>query len=294
MPDSIINCQNSITADVVLIGANYDRTSSGQKGADQGPSAIKQCLDTQIEFYEPITGTVPRARQKIAFADHTDLHQLTPEKMVDVVSLHYGMLSVRRKRPFLILIGGEHSVTNGALKAIALRRSTKQITVLQIDAHFDLRNDDSDFNDEPWGKFAHCSVMRRAVELGFKLVPVGVRAYSEEELMFAKKNGIKFFSWDKMKIPSVESIIRAIKTRDVYLTIDVDGIDPSHMPATGTPVPNGLSWIYTIQLLKQLFAKKNVIAADVAEVAPPLELNSLTVIGAAQLIYTIIALKFLK
>ena len=89
----------------------------------------------------------------------------------------------------------------------------------------------------------------------------------------------------------IKKIINAIKTQDVYITLDVDGIDPAHMPATGTPVQGGLSWRFTFELLKEVFAKKNVVGADIVEVAPK-ENEQLTEFGAAQLCYYMIALKF--
>lgn len=165
---------------------------------------------------------------------------------------------------------------------------------MQIDAHFDLRDTDADYNPKPYGKFAHSAVMRRASELGFNLVQVGIRAYSKEELEYAQQQAnISFFEWGRGKKPTVTEVVDAIKTDKVYLTIDVDGIDPTHMPSTGTPVPGGLEWNYTVELIKELFNRKNVIAADVVEVAPR-EGDSLTEYAAAQLLYNIIAFKHAK
>ncbi|MBS3163268.1 arginase family protein [Candidatus Woesearchaeota archaeon] len=107
------------------------------------------------------------------------------------------------------------------------------------------------------------------------------------ELEFAKNNNIKFFEWGKDGDPRIKNIIKAIPTKNVYLTIDVDGFDPSVMPSTGTPVPDGIQWRYGMNLLKEIFNSKNVIAADIAEVIP----ERSTTYNAAQLLYYLIALK---
>jgi agmatinase len=143
--------------------------------------------------------------------------------------------------------------------------------------------------------------MRRAVENGFNLVQIGARNYSEElEMKFARGNPkIKIFEWGKGNgnerfiEPTYSEIISAIPTENVYLTIDVDGFDPSTMGETGTPFPGGFDFNYGALLINQIFQRKNVIGADVVEVAPLSE-NSTTAIGAAQLIYSMIGQHVMK
>lgn len=280
MVDSIINCQDPKKADVVLLGAPYDKSSSFGKGADRGPQAIVDCLHRQIEFFERMSGLVPMDHLRIAYQPVEGLKDLTPEQMVETLRQAYEKLSGK----FRIILGGDHSVSNAAWSYFASR--AKDVTVLQIDAHADLRPDDSDYSDTPCGKLAHCSVMRRAYELGFHLVQVGVRAYSLAEQKLFEKERICVFEWSSDN-PSVDEVIAAIATPEVYLTIDVDGVDPSFMPATGTPVQGGLEWYYMLNLIKSLCAKKNVIGADIVEVAPRPD-DRLTEYGAAQLVYTLI------
>ena len=271
--------------DVVIIGENYDRTSSYHRGSSRAPKMIMK-VDQQIENYERLTGLNPMEKLRIEYKDLGDLNKLTPEQMVDKVKNTFKELY--KKNKFIISLGGDHSITNGPLEAISELSKSSDITIVQIDAHFDLRPDDSDYNPKPWGKYAHSAVMRRAFELGFKIIPIGVRAYHGElELEFAKKNKIRFFEWGKDDDPKISEIIKAIPTKDVYLTIDVDGFDPSVMPSTGTPVPDGLQWRYGMNLFKELFNKKNVIAADIVEVIP----DRITTYNAAQLSYYLIALK---
>ncbi|MBI2465644.1 MAG: agmatinase [Candidatus Sungbacteria bacterium] len=283
---SIINCSDPNEADVVLLGANYDVTSSFGKGASQGPAAIIDCLNTQVEFLDRHTGLIPRDHLKIAYHDLGDLNSLGPEEMVAKVGEAYrNHLGYER---FNILLGGEHAVTNAALKEIGLRHFPSEITIVQLDAHFDLRDTDEDFNDAPWGKYSHACVMRRAAELGYKIVTVGVRAYSQEEFDFARQNSIAFFEWGRGQAPSHSEILKAITTEKVYLTIDADGFDPVHLPATGTPVPGGLEWNYALGLIGQIFKHKKVVGADVVEVSPRAGEN-LTEYGAAQICHSLMA-----
>lgn len=291
MASTIINCVKHDEADVILLGANYDVTSSFGKGANLGPEAIINCLNTQIEFYDRITRSSPAEEAKIAYHDLGDLNNLIPEEMVQKVkeehSAHFGA------GKFVLTIGGEHSVTNGPLKSISEFEDPQNITILQIDAHPDLRNDDSDFRDDPYGPYFHGSVMRRAHELDFNIVQVGVRTYSKEESEFIRENKIPVFEWGLGYTYNIQRIIESIPTERVYLTLDIDGIDPIHMPATGTPVQGGLEWNYLFDLLKELFKSKEVIGADIVETAPR-ENEVLTEYGSAQIAYNIIANKLLK
>ncbi len=290
MVRSIINCGDVSEADIIFLAANYDGTSSFRKGSDKGPPAIKNCLDTQIEFYDPYTGTTPTDLYRIAYHDIGDLNHLRPEEMIKKVAAEFERHFTRGK--FIITLGGEHSVSVAPFQIIA-KEHPEEITVLQIDAHADLRNDDSDYSDEPFGKYTHCCVMRRAYELGLKTVQVGIRTYSEEEYKFIKDNGLCVFEWNKEKLPSIEDIIKAVKTKKLYLTIDIDGIDPAHLPATGTPVPGGLEWWFAMSLIRQLTQQRDVIAADIVEVAPR-DNDTLTEYGVAQICYNLIACKMVK
>ncbi len=283
--------KNTDKNDVLLLGIEYDKTSSFGKGADKGPKAIIECFDTQLEIYERFTKTNPARDLSISNLILSDLKNKEPEEMVMEVSSEF--LKEFQKHKFVVGLGGEHSVSIGFFDALSKIYPKNNITILQIDAHLDLRDDDSDYSENP-SKYAHADVMKRALDLGFKIVPVGIRAYADFEMETAKKNGVKYFEWpcDETK-ELINDILDSIKTNDVYITLDADGIDPSHMPATGTPVQGGLSWKFTFDLLKEVFEKKNVVGADIVEVAPR-ENDQLTEYGAAQLCYYMIALKFNK
>jgi agmatinase len=281
VPATVINSAAD-QAEVVLLAANYDRTSSCGKGADRGPAAIRACLDRQVELYDRVSGTSPGLERRIAWVDPGDLNGLDPEPMVDRLEREY----LRHGGRFRVLVGGEHSVSNAAFRALADRAG--RVSVLQIDAHADLRPDDADYNDRPWGRYAHCSVMRRAHELGFALVQVGIRAYSAQERELFRDPRITIFEWGG-RPPAVESIVAAIATEEVYLSVDADGLDPAVMPATGTPVPGGLDWSYTMELLAAVARGRRIVGADLVEVAPrPGDVR--TEYAAAQLIYSLIGL----
>src|SRR3989338_6236001 len=287
MAQSIINCGDLSQADVVLLAANYDKTSSFGKGADKGPEAIRACLDTQIEFYHPFAKTSPCDLYKIAYDDLGDLNTLAPADMVKKVGGEFENHFNNGK--FVLTVGGEHSVSIGIFETLG-KHKPEEITLLQIDAHADMRDDDSDYSDHPAGKYAHCCVMRRAHEAGLKTLQIGLRACSEDEYRYMAENKMPIFIWLTEKTPAVEEVINSITTEKVYLTIDVDGIDPAYMPATGTPVQGGLGWQYTRNLIFELGQKKTLIGADVVEVAPRPG-DALTEFGAAQLCYDIIAAK---
>jgi agmatinase len=288
MVDSIINCAAPEDADAVLIGVPYEHGASFGHGAAAGPAAIVACLDRQIELFERHTRTEPAYRYRIA---HRMLHEvgaLPPEAMVGRVAD-----AVARCDSFVILLGGIHSVTIGALQAHAARSPARDVTVLQIDAHLDMRDDDADYNERDPSRYAHSCVMRRARELGFQTCSAGIRAYARDEYLYAVGERLPVFEWGRDGEPPIEAILDAIETDRVYLTLDVDGFDPAVAPATGTPVPGGISWAYGTRLLRALFRAKDVIGADIVEVAPVAG-SGLTEYAAAQLCYDMLCHKLLK
>lgn len=278
-------------ADALLLGIEYGRTSSFGKGADKGPKAILECFDTQLEIYERLTKTNPARALKISSEILSNLRNKEPEEMVKYVSSEFSKKFKDHK--FIVALGGEHSISIGIFEALKNQRLNNQATILQIDAHLDLRDDDSDYSLNP-SRFSHGCTMKRALDMGFGIVPVGIRAYADFEMETSKKHGVKFFEWPRKENKKlIREILNSIRTNNVYITLDADGIDPAHMPATGTPVQGGLSWRFVFDLLKSVFEMKNVIGADIVEVAPK-ENDNLTEFGAAQLAYYMIALKFRK
>lgn len=292
MIDTIIN-SGKITknADAVILSASYEKTASSRKGTASGPKAILKMLDSKLELFDRKYKNKPSDFIKIAEQDLGNISKLTPQKALDKITTECSKLLDQDK--FVFLLGGEHSVSLGLLTALSKKYNPKDVTVLQLDAHCDLRNDDSDYSDDPTN-LAHSCVLRRTHELGYNLVQVGIRTYAKMEYDYFTKNKktIKVFEWasDRDLVP-ISEIVKSIKTKYVYITIDVDGFDPAFMPGTGTPVQGGLEWWYGVELLDKVSSTKNLIGADIVEVSPQKE-SVLTEYGAAQLLYSIIANKF--
>jgi agmatinase len=288
---SIINEKNINGADVVLVSAGYEKTASSHKGTKNGPKTVIQCLNNQIEFFDRKFKVEVRDFVKIAHKNLGNLDKLSPIQTLEKIKSFADSLIEKNK--FVFLLGGEHSVSIGVFQALTKKYNPKEVTILQIDAHCDLRKDDSDYSENP-SPLAHSTVMRHASELGFPIVQVGIRTYSKDESEYFSnpKNNVTVFEWNKVVV-SVEKILQSIKTKYLYITIDVDGFDAAYMPGTGTPVSGGLSWYYGIDLIEKAIKKSELIGADIVEVSPQKE-TVLTEYNAAQLCYTIIANKFQK
>lgn len=290
MIDTIINTKDSKNADVVLLSAPYEGGVSFMGGTSKAPKKIVDCLNSKLELFDREFLCEPAKKIKTSHIEIKGLSSLSPEKAAKKISVEYQKILSQEK--FVILLGGEHGVSFGALDAIAKKENPKDITILQIDAHQDLRDDNSDYSEEK-EKFAHSCVIRRAHELGFNLVQVGIRVYSKYEYDYWQnnKNTITVFEWNGIKIPNISEIIKSIKTKKIYLSIDVDGFDPAHMPGTGTPVQGGLEWNYGLSLIKETIKQKDLVGADIVEVSPQKD-SVITEAGAAYLVYKIMAQKF--
>lgn len=189
---------------------------------------------------------------------------------------------------FPVVLGGEHSLTQGTVKGLCAKY--KDFSILHFDAHSDTR-----LNYYLGKNYSHGAVMSQVLTKYpvKKLVQVGVRSFSDQdgEWDFRKKNQAKiqtFWAWDKI---SPAAVVRAIPTRNVFISFDVDAFDPSIMPSTGTPEPGGLLWWPTLEILKAVYKSKNVIGADVVELAPVKNLHHPDFL-AAKLVYKLIGYKF--
>jgi agmatinase len=291
MVDSIISAKKVDDADVVILSAAYEKTASSRKGTASGPKSVMKMLDSKLELFDRHYKKNVCEYVKIMHKDVGDISKLKPQKALDKIVSESTKLIDKDK--FVFLLGGEHSVSLGLLTALSKKINPRDVTVVQIDAHCDLRNDDSDYSDDPTN-LAHSCVLRRVNELGYPLVQVGIRTYfkGEYEYFSDPKNNIKTFEWGNgNKVPTIDEIVKSIKTKYVYITIDVDGFDPAHMPGTGTAVQGGLEWWYGIELLEKIVKSKELVGADIVEVSPMKD-SILTEYGAAQLLYGIVAHKY--
>ena len=184
---------------------------------------------------------------------------------------------------FPFVLGGEHTVTLGALRA--LKTAGEEFGVVQFDAHADLRD------NYEGSKLSHACVMRRAIDdLGLPLFQIGVRALSFEEHELRIAREIHHLDAREIAANGIpEKLLPEDFPEKVYVTFDVDGLDPAAMPSTGTPVPDGLSWRESFQCLEKISKERKIIAADVVELAPIDGLHGPD-FGAAQLVYRIMGL----
>jgi len=286
MVDSIINCKDLKKAEYVILSVGYDATTSFRKGANKGPKEIINCLNTKVELFERFTKTEPAYLIKIGHKELKNLNKLSLDGLIEKIAKEYKL--IHNQNNFVLMLGGDHSVSIGVFKCLSQIMLVNDVTIVQIDAHMDLRDDDSEYNDKNPSKYAHSCVMRRAIDFGFKTVQIGIRDYSREEYEFSQEKNLKIFEWGvKENNFSIDEIVKSIKTDRIYLTIDMDGLDPACAPAVGTPVPGGLDWNYASALIRELAREKYIVGADIVEVAPRKD-DVLTEYVAAQMCYNTI------
>ncbi|MBU0615865.1 MAG: agmatinase [Nanoarchaeota archaeon] len=273
IPDEYCKLEDS---KIIVLPVSYDKTSTWIKGAGKGPKAILNA-SANMELYDIETGS--EVYKRGIFTDKQISGELTPEEMVSVVGNR--VKDHLKKDKFIVLIGGEHSVSIGAIKAHS--EKFKEMSVLQLDAHSDLRQEYHD------SRFNHACVMARAKE-GCKIVQVGIRSMDKSELNDMDKGTI-FFAEDIQNNKTWVSDVVKLLSKNVYITIDLDVFDPAIMPSTGTPEPGGLWWYEVLNLLKQVIKNKNVIGCDVVELCPN-ENDKAPDFLAAKLIYKILSYKY--
>jgi agmatinase len=239
-------------AKVVVFPVPYDATTCYGSGSRNGPHAIITA-SRQMELYDEELGYEP-ARIGIHTLDELEPSMNSPEETIDRVEKAIAEIIENKKFP--LMLGGEHSISLGAVRA--LLKINRDMSVLQLDAHSDLR-------DEFEGtKFGHTSVMRRISEL-CDTVQVGIRDMSLEEAEFARSKNLKIFYARNQ--PKPKEVVSAVK-KDVYVSIDLDVFDPSEVPAVGTPQPGGMHWYEVLALLREVAEKRNVVGFDVVELSP--------------------------
>lgn len=240
-------------AEIVLQPIPYDGTSTWGKGADKG---FEVFMDTtpNLEFYDIETDSEVY-KKGIHILPAIDENR-TPEQVYETVLAKTQELLKLNK--FLTFFGGEHSVSIGVIEAF--RQKYNNLTVLQLDAHSDLRPSylGSEYN--------HACALHQASKTT-NLVQVGIRSMDVVEKPFINKEQC-FFAEDIYNTEDWMDKSIELMTDDVYLTIDLDVFDPSIMPSTGTPEPGGLSWNTTMRYLKKVFERKNVVGFDIVEFAP--------------------------
>jgi agmatinase len=261
---------------IIILPVPYDETSTWIKGADQGPDAIMEA-SVNLEFYDVETAT--EAHKAGIFTIDPIIEKSSPEALVNAV--YHKVLSLLADNKFPVIVGGNHTVSIGAAKAFS--ECVENLSVLQLDAHSDLRQ------EYEGSEYNHACAMAR-VRKWAGVVQVGVRSMSAEELPFVDKSRI-FYShelfYDKgLYCKAIDKL-----TDNVYITIDLDVFDPSVIPSTGTPEPGGPEYFELIHFLRDVIRKKNVVGFDVVELCPS-AVNKTPDFIAAKIIYQLLSYKF--
>lgn len=241
------------SANVVLIPVPYDGTSTFQKGSDKGPDGFLDASEN-MELYDIETDSEVY-KQGIYLAEPVS-ENTSPERMVREV--HKLTKNFIQKKKFVTLFGGEHSISIGSIRAF--NESYEDLTVLQLDAHADLRK------EYEGSTCNHACAMYEANE-NTNLIQVGIRSMdiSEKRVMNTER---VFFAHEMVDDDHWMESALELMTKNVYITIDLDAFDPSILPGTGTPEPGGLHWYETLDFLKRVFTKKNVVGFDIVELCP--------------------------
>jgi agmatinase len=273
--DLPVECCNPQTSRIAVIPAPYDGTSTWLKGANRGPEAILDA-SAHLELYDIETDSEVYRRGIVTEDPVAEL--ASPEAMLAVVEER-----VKRQLEagrFPVLLGGEHSVSLGAVRAMS--RQHKDLCVLQLDAHTDLREV---FEGSPYN---HACVMARIRELA-PIVQVGIRSMDASEKAAVDPRRI-FFAERLARRPDWIGEVLALLSPRVYLTFDLDALDPAIMPSTGTPEPGGLAWYETLELLRRLCAERELVGFDVVELCPTS--NRAADFLAAKLVYKLLSYRF--
>lgn len=264
------------SASIVLIPVPYDGTSTWQKGADKGPKAFLDA-SANMELYDIETDT--EVYHHGVFLADAVTENSSPEAMVAAV--HATTKKYIKKNKFVTLFGGEHSVSIGSIRAF--NEMYENLSILQIDAHADLRK------EYEGSTCNHACAVYEASQTA-NLVQVGIRSMdsievgvNDDEKVFYGHEMVQDDYWPEKATEAL--------TENVFITIDLDAFDPSICPSTGTPEPGGMFWYETLDFLKMVFAEKNVVGFDIVELCPnPADKSSDFL--AAKLYYKMLSYKF--
>jgi agmatinase len=262
-------------ARVAIVPVPYDGTSTWLKGADRGPAAILEA-SAHLELYDLETSTEPYRRGILTDPPVTE--GSTPEAMAQAVEERVS--AHLRAGRFPVVLGGEHSVAIGAMRAAAARYPG--LSFLQLDAHTDLRP------EYEGSRCNHACVMARARELG-PIVQVGIRSLDISESTGLDPRRVFYAERLRGRRGWAREVVRRLSGR-VYLTLDLDVLDPCFMPSTGTPEPGGLDWYQVLELAALLCRRRELVGFDLVELAP--SDNRAPDFLAAKLVYKLLAYRF--
>ena len=270
-------------ARVVILPIPFEATTTYRRGCENGPAAMLDASQ-QVEYYDE---ELDRELWEVGIYTHEpigdtrDGRSMSSESMLKVTQETVARLAADGK--FVIGLGGEHSITTAIVEAYRQVNPGESFTVVQIDAHGDLRH------EYEGSIHNHACIMRRVVDMGLPTVQVGIRSICKEEADLIKEKQLPVFRAREI-VAQPDWMDRAwasIPTRKVFITIDLDGIDPTLIPGVGTPEPGGLNWYSLLNFLQHIFATHEVIGCDVMELAPIVD-SVVSEFTAAKLVYKLI------
>ena len=267
----------------VVVPFGLEKTVSYGGGTKNGPKEIIKASH-QVELYDEELNCEPYKKIGIKTLKPFKIDKNIKKALNKMSKINEEILD---KKLFPITFGGEHSITPGCIAPFT--KKYKDICLLHFDAHADLRES---YNGE---KFSHASAIKRCLDYpNVSVISFGIRNISESEISFLKKNSSRiniFWAKDKSKW-NLNKFKKLIKNKTVYLTFDVDGLDSSIMPATGTPEPGGLLWDETLEIIRIAAKNSKIVGADINELSPIKGFNSYNFL-VAKLAYKILSYKFL-
>ena len=273
----------NIKEKVVIVPFGLEKTVSYGGGTKNGPKEIIKASH-QVELYDEELSCEPYKKIGIKTLKPFKIDKNIKKALNKMSEINKEIID---KKLFPMTFGGEHSITAGCVAPFA--KKFKDICLLHFDAHADLRES---YNGE---KFSHASAIRRCLDYpNVSVISFGIRNISETEIPFLKKNSSKidlFWAKDKSQW-NLNKFKKMIKNKNVYLTFDVDGLDTSIMPATGTPEPGGLLWDETLDIIRIAAKNSKIVGADINELSPIKGFNSYNFL-VAKLAYKILTYKFL-
>ena len=267
----------------IVIPFGLEKTVSYGGGTKNGPKEIIKASH-QVELYDEELKCEPFKKIGIKTLKPFKINKRIDKAINQIAEINQKIID---KKLFPFTLGGEHSITPGCIKPFV--KKYKKLTLLHFDAHADLRES---YNGE---KFSHASAIKRCVDhKNVSVISFGIRNISAEEIPILKKNKKRiniYWAKDKKKW-DLNKFKKQIKNKDVYITFDVDGLDSSIMPATGTPEPGGIFWDEALEIIKIACKNSRIVGADVNELAPIKGFNSYNFL-VAKLVYKILSYKFL-
>ena len=277
-----IDGKTNIDEKVIVVPFGLEKTVSYGGGTKNGPKEIIKASH-QVELYDEELNKEPYKKIGIKTLRPFPIKKNIIDALSQIENINKIILE---RKKFPLVLGGEHSLTPGAIKPFV--KKFGKICLLHFDAHADLRNS---YNGN---KFSHASAIRRCLDSPkVNVISFGIRNISKSEIDYLKKNKKRiniFWAKDKSKW-NLKKFEKIIKNKKVYLTFDVDGLDSSIMPATGTPEPGGLLWDEAINIIRIAAKSSNIVGADINELSPIKGFDSYNFLT-AKLAYKIISYSF--